>query len=136
MSVRFLSPHNVTHGGNGITKCREANVSSRFTDVRHLFGDGSAYSERSAGFQPVCEITIVTEDTVAALSTIAPGTKASLSFDVADAEGGDDKTVTGANAVYMGPVEGFATEESGPASANMHFVCYSSDGSTSPISIT
>lgn len=135
MSVRFLNPHNVSHGETSISKCREASVQSRFAEVKNLFGDGSAYPERSAGFQPVCEIDIVTEDIVQALS-IAPGTSASLSFDVADAEGGSDKTITGANAVYMGPVENLGDVKSGPGTATMHFVCYSSDGSTNPISIT
>ncbi|HUW57948.1 MAG TPA: hypothetical protein VMZ92_15005 [Planctomycetota bacterium] len=134
MSVRFLNPHNVSHGEESISKCRQASVRSRFTEVRTLFGDASPFPERSAGFQPVCEIDVVTEDVVKALS-IAPGTTAALSFDVADAEGGDDKTVTGANAVYMGPVEDVGRDKSGPATATMHFVCYSSDGSTNPISI-
>ena len=135
MSVRFLNPHDVSHGQEAISKCREASISSRFTEVRTLFGDASPYPQRSAGFQPVCEIDIVTEDIVKALS-IAPGTTASLSFDIADAEGGNDKTVTGTNAVYMGPVEDVGKAKSGPATATMHFVCYSSDGSTNPISIT
>ena len=134
MSVRFLNPHNVSHGQEGISKCREASISSRFTEVKTLFGDASPYPERSAGFQPVCEIDIVTEDIVEALS-IAPGTTASLSFDVADAEGAGDKTVTGTNAVYMGPVEGLSGAKSGPGAATMHLVCYSSDGLTYPISI-
>ena len=134
MSVRFLNPHNVVHGEETIAKCREASIRSRFTEVSTLFGDASPYPQRSAGFQPVCEIDIVTEDIANALS-IAPGTTASLSFDVADAEGGDDKTVTGTHAVYMGPVEDLSGAKSGPGTATMHFVCYSSDGSTNPISI-
>ena len=134
MSVRFLNPHNVVHGEETIAKCREAFIRSRFAEVKNLFGDASPYPQRSAGFQPVCEIDIVTEDIVKALS-IAPGTMAPLSFDVVDAEGGDDKIVTGSKAVYMGPVEDVGEVKSGPATATMHFVCYSSDGSTNPISI-
>ena len=104
MSVRFLNPHNVTHGSNAIAKCREASIRARFSEVKHLFGDGSAFAKRAAGFRPGCELSLVTEDVARALST-APGTTATLSFNVADAEGGADKTVTAANAVYLGPAE-------------------------------
>jgi len=134
MSVKFLNPHNVTHGSASIAKCRRALIRARFAEVRHLFGDGAAFPRRAAGFEPVCEIDIVTEDIVKALS-IAPGTCGSLSFDVADAEGGADKTVTGADAVYMGPVEEMGEVKSGPAVATMHFVCWSSNGTTHPIGI-
>ena len=134
MSVRFLNPHNVVHDEETIAKCREVSISHRLTEIKTLFGDGFLYPTCAAGFQPVCDIHVVTEDIVQALS-IAPGTAASLSFDVADAEGGDDKTVTGTHAVYMGPAEEVGGDKSGPATATMHFVCYSSDGSTNPISI-
>ena len=134
MSVKFLNPHNVSHGEETIAKCRQATIRTRFARVKELFGDGGAYPERAVGLEPSSEITIVTEDIVKA-AAIAPGTTASLSFDVADAEGGNDKTVTGANAVYLGPVEELGEAKSGAASATMQFVCWSSDGSSNPISI-
>jgi len=134
MSVKFLNPHNVTHGAESIERCRQALLRARFAEVRNLFGDGAPFPRRAAGFEPVSEIDIVTEDIVKAIS-IAPGTCATLSFHVADAEGGSDKTVTGANAVYLGPVEEVGEAKSGPAVATMHFVCWSSNGSTNPISI-
>ena len=102
MSVRFLNPHDVTHGSQGIANCRQARIQARFAEVKSLFGDAKAFPMRAAGFEPVAEIDLVTEDVVKALS-IAPGTCATLSFHVADAQGGTDKTITGANAVYMGP---------------------------------
>ena len=46
-----------------------------------------------------------------------------------------DKTVTGANAVYLGPVEELGEARSGAGSATMQFVCWCSDGSSNPISI-
>ena len=42
----------------------------------------------------------------------------------------------GANAVYLGPVEDYGEEKSGPGVARMHFVCWSSTGSTNPISMS
>jgi hypothetical protein len=135
MSIRFLSPHNVAHGANAIAKCREARVSNQLRDVRRLAGDSEAYAKRVAGFQPAAEVTVVTEDVAQALA-IAPGTKATLSFDVKAADGTGDKTVTAANAVYLGPAEDLGDGRSGAAVATMHFACHSSDGSTNPISIT
>ena len=134
MSVRFLNPHNVTHGVNAIANCREVSVSNRLADVRRLVGDANVFPERVAGFQPASEVTLVTEDVAQALS-IAPGTSATLSFDVKAADGGADKTVTGVNAVYLGPVENMGDAKFGPGVATMQFVCYSSDGTTNPISI-
>jgi hypothetical protein len=134
MSIRFLNPHNVAHGVNTISACREARVSNRMSDVRRLGGDGEAYATSVVGFQPAAEVTIVTEDVAQALS-IAPGTKTTLSFDVKAADGGDDKTITAANAVYLGPAEDLGDAKSGPGVATMQFVCHSSDGSTNPISI-
>lgn len=134
MSIRFLNPHNVTHGETTIAKCREASVSNRMSDVRRLAGDAEAYPTRAVGFQPASEISIVTEDVAQALS-IAPGTKATLSFDVKAGDGGDDKTVTATNALYLGPAEDLGDAKSGPGVATMQFTCYSSDGSTNPISI-
>ena len=81
MSIRFLNPHNVTHGETSIAKCREASVSNRLSDVRRLAGDAERYPATTVGFQPASEISIVTEDVAQALS-IAPGTQATLSFDV------------------------------------------------------
>ena len=135
MSVRFLNPHNVTHGTKAITKCREVSVGARLGEVKDLFGDGEAFAKHAAGFRPACEVTLVTEDVAAALS-IAPGTAAALTFDVADAEGGSDKTVTASNAVCMGPTEDFGGGKFGPGSANLRFLCTSPDGSTNPISIS
>ena len=135
MSVRFLNPHNVSHGAASIAKCREATVRSRCAEVRELIGDDAVFPQAAAGLAPHCDVEIVTEDVSAALS-IVPGTKATLSFDVADAEGGDDKTVTALNAVYLGPSEEFAGAKKGPALAMMHFVCWSSTGSTNPISMS
>jgi hypothetical protein len=103
--------------------------------VRQLIGDDAVFPEAAAGFEPHCEIEIVTEDVEAALS-IVPGTKATLTFDVSDAEGGSDKTVTGVNAVYLGPVEDFGELKAGPGVAVMHFVCWSSTGSSNPISMS
>lgn len=134
MSVKLLNPHNVSHGEQMIAACRQASIRVRFAEVRNLFGDAAAFPKRTAGFQPVCEVDLVTEDVVMALS-IAPGTTAALSFDVADAEGGSDKTITGANAVYMGPADEVGDQKAGPGTAMMQFVCYSSDGSSNPISI-
>jgi|GEM_PF-3524051 hypothetical protein len=134
MSVRFLNPHDVTHGSQGIANCRQARIQARFAEVKSLFGDAKAFPMRAAGFEPVAEIDLVTEDVVKALS-IAPGTCATLSFHVADAQGGTDKTITGANAVYMGPVEEMGEAKSGAGTATMHFVCWSTTGGTNPISI-
>jgi hypothetical protein len=135
MSVRFLNPHAVTHGSQGIANCRQARIRARFTEVKSLFGDGKAFPTRAAGFEPVAEIDLVTEDVVKAV-TIAPGTCATLVFHVADAQGGTDKTITGVNAVYMGPVEEMGEAKSGAGTATMHFVCWSTSGATNPISIT
>jgi hypothetical protein len=134
MSIRFLSPHNVAHGANAISNCREARVTNRLSDVRRLVGDAEAYATRIVGFQPAGEVTIVTEDVAQALS-IAPGTSATLSFDVKAADGASDKTVTAVNAVYLGPVEDLGDARSGAGVATMQFVCHSADGSTNPISI-
>lgn len=135
MSVRFLNPHNVLHGAVTIAKCREARVSSQCAEVRQLIGDDAVFPEAVEATEPHCEIEIVTEDVVAALS-IVPGTKSTLTFDAADAEGGDDVTVTGLNAVYLGPSEDFGETKAGPGVATMRFVCWSSTGSTNPISIS
>ena len=135
MSVRFVNPHNVSHGAASIAKCREAKVSSRCAEVRQLIGDDAVFPEAAAGFEPHGEIEIVTEDVAAALS-IVPGTKATLTFDVGDGEGGGDKTVTGVNAVYLGPAEDFGEPKAGPGVATMHFVCWSSTGSSNPISMS
>jgi len=134
MSIRFLDPHNVTHGETSIAQCRQASVNNRLSDVRRLAGDAEAFPTRAVGLQPASEVTIVTEDVAQALS-IAPGTTATLSFDVKAADGGDDKTVTASNAVYLGPSEDLSGAKSGPGIATMQFVCASSDGSTNPISI-
>jgi hypothetical protein len=134
MSVRFLNPHNVMHGSNAIGKCREASVSARFGEVKSLFGDASAFSKRSAGFRPTCEITLVTEDVAKALS-IAAGATAALSFNVADAEGGADKTISAANATCLGPAEEFAGGKSGAGVATLQFVCWSASGGN-PISVS
>ena len=134
MSIRFLNPHNVSHGETTIAACREASVRNRLTDVRRLAGDASAFPERAVGFQPASEITLTTEDVETAL-TIAPGTTATLRFDAAAADGSSDKTVTATNAVYLGPAEDLGDVKSGPGVARMQFVCYSSDGSTNPISV-
>jgi len=134
MAIRVLNPHNVKHGANAIAACREARVSNRLADVRRLAGDGEAWATRVAGFQPEADVTIVTEDVAQALA-IAPGTKAALSFDVRAADGGADKTVTAANAVYLGPVEDLGGAKSGPGAAAMRFACASTDGSANPISI-
>jgi len=135
MSVRFLNPHDVTHGSQGIANCRLARIRVRFTEVKSLFGDAKAFAMRAAGFEPVAEIEIVTEDVVKAAS-IAPGTCATLVFHAADAQGGTDKTVTGANAVYMGPAEEMGEAKSGAGTATMRFVCWYTNGSSNPISIT
>ncbi|HUU42666.1 MAG TPA: hypothetical protein VMX57_02745 [Planctomycetota bacterium] len=134
MSIRFLNPHNVTHGEAGIAKCREASVRSRAGDVRRLSADAKPFPVRTVALQPVSEITLVTEDVVQALA-IAPGTTATLSFDVSAADGSADKTVTATNAVYLGPAEDLGGAKSGPGVASMQFVCHSSDGNTNPISI-
>ena len=134
MSIRFLDPHNVTHGETSIAKCREATVNNRLSDVRRLAGDAEKYPTTTVGFQPAGEISIVTEDVAQALS-IAPGTQATLSFDVKADDGGSDKTVTATGALYLGPAENLGTAKAGPGVATMQFVCASSDGSTNPISI-
>ena len=59
MSIRFLNPHNVTHGAAAISKCREASVRNRLSDVRRLAGDAEAYPTRAVGFLPESEIGIV-----------------------------------------------------------------------------
>ena len=135
MSIRFLNPHNVSHGGVSIAKCREVTLSNRASDVRSLFGDGSCYAERVAPFRVVCEIHVVTEDVITALA-ITPGADASFSFNMADAEGGDDRTINGSHAVYAGPVEKIEKGKPGPGLATMRFVCRSSNGSDNPITIT
>ena len=99
-----------------------------------MFGDASAFAKRAAGLRPGCEVTIVTEDVTKALS-IAPGATAALSFNVADAEGGADKTITAANATYLGPAEDFAGGKSGPGTATLRFACWSANGGN-PITVS
>ena len=134
MSIRFFNPHKVTHGAVSIANCREASVRQRAGDVAHLIGDAKAFPACTAAFGPVTELDILTEDVAAALA-IAPGACAALSFKLADAQGGADKTVTAQNAVYLGAAETFAggKPEAGPAA--MRFACSSSDGGTNPLSI-
>jgi hypothetical protein len=135
MSVRFLNPHNVKHGSTAIAKCREATVAARCAEVKPLRGDGAAFATCVAAFDPRCEVDIVTEDVSAALS-LSIGRKAALTLDVADAEGGADKTITCANAVYLGPTESLREAKSGPAAATLRFECQSANGVTNPISIS
>jgi hypothetical protein len=134
MSVRFLNPHNVKHGTTAVEKCVEARVENRIREAKRLYGDGSAWPKRVAAIGLASEIHLVTEDVVTALS-IAPGTTATLTFDAADAEGGSDKTVSCANAVYLGPVGELGDVKAGAGRAVMHFVCWSAGGGN-PISIS
>ena len=135
MSVRFLNPHNVKHGTTTIAKCREAVVNARCGEAKGLRGDGQAYASRVAALDPRSEVEVVTEDVALAL-TLALGRKASLTFDLVDAEGGTDKTVTCANAVYLGPAEELHDAKPGPSTATLRFECASADGVVNPISIS
>lgn len=134
MSVRFLNPKNVTHGGQAIAKVREVRVDARMTDVRRYFGDGAVYPKYTAAFRPTVDVTVVTEDTSRPFS-LTPGVTSALSFQVADAETGATKTITAVAATYVGPSGEFGGPKSGPGVATMPFACWNpADGN--PITIT
>ncbi len=134
MSVRFLNPRNVTHGGQPIAKVREVRVDARMADVRRYFGDGAAWPKHAAAFRPTVDVTVVTEDATRPL-TLSPGLTAELRFEVTDAETGATKTITAVAATYVGPSEEFGGPKSGPAVATMPFACWNPTGGN-PISIS